>query len=43
MGGTDATHKLTILASLAFGTLPDFDQVYVEGLETVTSLDIRLA
>ncbi|GAK44085.1 homoserine dehydrogenase [Tepidicaulis marinus] len=43
VGGTDAAHKLTILASLAFGTLPDFDQVYVEGLETVTPLDIRLA
>ena len=43
VGGIDAAHKLTILASLAFGTLPDFDQVYVEGLETVTPLDIRLA
>jgi len=43
VGGIDAAHKLTILASIAFGTMPDYDQVYIEGLEKITPLDIRLA
>lgn len=34
--GTDAAHKLTILASLAFGFPLSFDRVYTEGIEKVT-------
>ncbi len=43
VGGTDAAHKLAILASLAFGTAVDFSSVYVEGIEAVTASDIKFA
>ena len=43
VGGTDAAHKLAILASLAFGTAVDFSSVYVEGIETITAADIKFA
>jgi len=41
--GTDAAHKLTILASLAFGTWVDLDWVYVEGISHLSSLDIEFS
>ncbi len=41
--GVDAAHKLTILASLAFGTPVDFDSVYIEGIREVSALDIAFA
>ncbi|WP_417811917.1 homoserine dehydrogenase [Thalassospira alkalitolerans] len=41
--GIDAAHKLAILASLAFGTEVDFDAVAVEGIRSVSALDIQLA
>ena len=37
--GIDAAHKLAILASLAFGSVPDFDSVYTEGISHITPLD----
>jgi len=43
IGGFDTAHKLAILTSLAFGTEPDLDSVYIEGIERVTLADIRNA
>ncbi|MDR3500403.1 MAG: homoserine dehydrogenase [Parvibaculum sp.] len=43
VGGIDAAHKLAILASLAFGREVDFENVYVEGIERITSTDIKFA
>ncbi len=41
--GIDAAHKLTILASIAFGTPLNFTAVATEGLSKVHSQDIQLA
>ncbi len=41
--GIDAAHKLTILASLAFGLPLKFDMVVTEGISTLTLDDIRFA
>ncbi|MEM8942355.1 MAG: homoserine dehydrogenase [Pseudomonadota bacterium] len=41
--GTDAAHKLTILASLAFSVPLSFDSVYCEGIATVTPEDLSFA
>jgi homoserine dehydrogenase len=41
--GTDAAHKLTILASIAFGVPLNFDAVYCEGIDQVTREDIAYA
>ncbi len=43
VGGTDAAHKLAILAALAFGTRIDFGGVVTEGIERITLADIRTA
>jgi homoserine dehydrogenase len=43
IGGVDAAHKITILAALAFGRAPAWDQVRVEGLDDIDLIDIRLA
>jgi homoserine dehydrogenase len=43
VGGIDAAHKLAILASIAFGTRPDFDAVELEGIQHITLEDIRQA
>lgn len=43
VGGIDASHKLAILASIAFGTRPAFDSVEIEGIERVSSDDIQRA
>ena len=42
INGTDAAHKITILASLSYGGFIDFSGVYVEGIEDINSLDIDL-
>jgi len=42
INGTDAAHKITILASLSYGGFLDFSQVYVEGIEDIHPLDIEL-
>ena len=34
--GIDAAHKLTILASIAFGISLQFDSVYIEGISGIT-------
>lgn len=43
VGGVDAAHKLTILSAIAFGMLPDYEHVRIEGIERVTRVDIALA
>ena len=41
--GVDAAHKLSILASLAFGCQVNFDAVHVEGIRHVSPMDIEFA
>ena len=41
--GIDAAHKLTILASIAFGIPLQFDKVYTEGISKITIEDIKYA
>jgi homoserine dehydrogenase len=41
--GIDAAHKLAILAALAFGRPVDFGAVHVEGIRSISALDIKLA
>ncbi|MDD5633456.1 MAG: homoserine dehydrogenase [Methylococcales bacterium] len=41
--GIDAGHKLTILASIAFGIPLQFDKVYTEGITRITRLDVEYA
>ncbi|HWK34925.1 homoserine dehydrogenase [Sphingomonas sp.] len=41
--GVDAAHKLSILASVAFGTQPAFDQVGVTGIRHLIGADIAEA
>ena len=41
--GTDAAHKLTILAALGFGTSYDFSALYVEGITQIAVEDIQYA
>ncbi|MDA7784414.1 homoserine dehydrogenase [Pseudomonadales bacterium] len=41
--GTDAAHKLTILAALGFGTSYDFSALYVEGITQIAAEDIQYA
>lgn len=43
INGTDAAHKITILASIAFGIPLQFDRVYKEGIDTITPEDIENA
>ena len=41
--GVDSAHKLTLLASLAFGIPLSFKKVYTEGITGITPLDIKFA
>ncbi|MFP4648244.1 MAG: homoserine dehydrogenase [Halorhodospira sp.] len=41
--GTDAAHKLTILASIAFGIPLQYGKVYVEGIDHITREDVAFA
>lgn len=41
--GIDAAHKLTILASIAFGIPLQFDKVYTEGISRITQEDVCYA
>jgi len=41
--GVDAAHKLTLLASLAFGIPVQFDCAHIEGISKLASEDIKLA
>lgn len=41
--GIDAAHKLTILASIAFGIELDFDKLSIEGISKITRQDVEYA
>ena len=41
--GIDAAHKLTLLASIAFGIPLQFEKVYTEGISKLTAQDVRYA
>lgn len=41
--GIDAAHKVAILASLAFGTRPDFAALHIEGIRRISLADIDYA
>ena len=41
--GIDAAHKITILASIAFGIPINFDAVYIEGISSLAQKDITYA
>jgi homoserine dehydrogenase len=41
--GIDAAHKLTILASLAYGIELQFDKCYTEGISRITTEDVKYA
>jgi len=41
--GTDAAHKLVILAAIAFGTPLQFSEVYAEGITQLTPQDLSYA
>jgi homoserine dehydrogenase len=41
--GFDSSHKLAILSLLAFGKRVDINDIYVEGIEDISSFDIQYA
>lgn len=41
--GTDAAHKITIMAAIAFGIPMQLDKAYIEGIAKLTREDIRYA
>ena len=41
--GIDAAHKLTILASIAYGIPLQFDKAYTEGISRITAEDVKYA
>ncbi len=41
--GVDAAHKITLLASLAFGIPVQFDKAYIEGISKLDAIDIKYA
>lgn len=43
VGGLDAARKIAILSSIAFNSRVTLDDVYVEGITTITSRDIQYA
>ncbi len=43
IGGYDAAHKLTILSTLAFGSILNFENNFIEGIENIKIEDINYA
>jgi homoserine dehydrogenase len=41
--GFDTAHKLALLTSLAFGTAVDAESISVQGIRSITSLDLKMA
>lgn len=41
--GIDAAHKLSVLIMLAYGFFPKFENIYVEGIRNISSVDISFA
>jgi homoserine dehydrogenase len=43
LDGIDAAHKLAILSSVAFGVKTDFENIYIEGIRKIETIDIDYA
>ena len=43
VNGWDAAHKAILLATLSYGFIVDYKQVYVRGIERVKSIDVEFA
>jgi homoserine dehydrogenase len=43
IGGHDTAHKLALLTSLAFATRVAFDEIHIEGIESIAQADIEAA
>lgn len=43
VGGFDAAHKLALLAAIAFNSRVAFDQIHIEGIQSITEADIEAA
>ncbi len=43
VGGFDAAHKISILSMLAYGIPSPYQQVHIEGIESIDSMDIDYA
>ena len=43
VGGHDSAHKIAILASLAFGIAVDYDQIPIEGIDSLELTDVSWA
>ncbi len=41
--GIDASHKLAILMAIAHGAMVDLSDIFVEGLRSITALDLQMA
>jgi homoserine dehydrogenase len=41
--GVDTAHKLAIITALAYGTRINFEDIYIEGISSISPLDIQLA
>ena len=41
--GLDAGHKLSILMSIAFNTIVDYNKIYTEGISNISTEDIKFA
>lgn len=41
--GTDTAHKIALLVSLCFGTRVVFEDIYTEGISSISSIDINFA
>jgi homoserine dehydrogenase len=41
--GIDAAHKLALLAAIGFGTKPDFSNIAISGIRSVSAVDISFA
>ena len=43
IGGLDAAHKISILSMLAYGIESPFKKMHIEGIESISSMDISFA
>lgn len=43
VGGHDSAHKIAVMAALAFGVSVDYDQIPVEGIDSLDLLDVSWA
>ena len=43
INGTDAAHKISILASIVHKVMSPLEKTYIEGIENITSMDIKYA